>query len=136
MDSLYTFLDAKLDAIDILVAIDYAANEHKEEIEDLTTETLEGGVDTNGNDLGIYSKGYGLKVKGRLEPVDLKLSGQFHDSMDLKSRGGVLIMENTDPDSEKTEYLYSRYGDDIVGIPKELIESGELGEIMLYSIIE
>ena len=41
-------------------------------------------------------------------------------------------MDSTD---KKTVKLTERYGDNIVGIPRKDIESGEVGEILLEDII-
>jgi Flp pilus assembly secretin CpaC len=136
INTLEILLTNKLNSIDALGAIDYAVTGHKEELEDLTTLELETGVDMEGKSLGSYARGYGLKVKGRLNPVDLKLTGSFHDAMKVKSSRGVIEMENTDGDRTKTDFLYENYGDDIVGLPREKVESGEVGEILLDSIIE
>ena len=135
-NTLELLLTERLNNIDALGAIDYAVTQHKEELEDLNTLELDTGVDMQGNSLGVYARGYGLKVKGRLSPVDLKLSGRFHDSMNVKSNRGVIQMENTDSDSSKTDFLYETYGDDILGLPLGKVNSGEVGEILLESITE
>lgn len=129
-------LDERLDSIDILDAIDYAVSATKEQLEDLATLQLSKGLDMEGNDLGSYSEDYGLKVKGRLRPVDLKLTGQFHKSMDAKSKRGIITMDNTDPDLDKGNGLERKYGKDIIGLPKDKVDSGEVGEILLYFINE
>ena len=119
----------KFNAIDIPTAIDYAVSKNKEQLEDLNTLQLDTGADTEGKSLGNYRN---IAYKGRLNPVDLKDTGAFRKGLKVKSVKGVIEMDSTDT---KTVKLTERYGDNIVGIPRKDIESGEVGEILLEDII-
>ena len=114
---------------DITRAIDYAVKVHATELEDLNTMELEKGVNMEGVSLGRYKS---ISYKGRLTPVDLKKTGAFHKSITVKSVKGVIELDSKDV---KIGKLALTYGDDIVGLPKQAIQSGEVGEILLESIV-
>lgn len=124
-----SLISPKLNAVDIPSAIDYAVGQNKEQLEDLNTLQLDEGSDTEGKSLGNYRN---IAYKGRLNPVDLKDTGAFRKGLKVKSVKGVIEMDSTD---KKTVKLAERYGDNIVGIPRKDIESGEVGEILLEDII-
>lgn len=135
MDILQGLLSRKMGAINIVQAIDFAVNRHKEELEDLNTQELDKGLDMEGKSLGSYKN---IAYKGRINPVDLKKSGDWRKSQKITSVNGVIDMTAT---NWKTRVLIegeSRqrgYGEDILGIPRKDIDSGEVGQILLDSII-
>lgn len=129
MDIISHLIAPKFNAIDIPTAIDYAVGKNKEQLEDLNTLQLDTGSDTEGKSLGSYRS---IAYKGRLTPVDLKDTGAFRKGLKVKSVKGVIEMDSTD---KKTVKLAEKYGDDIVGIPRKDIESGEVGEILIEDII-
>ena len=119
MEILSTFILPKINSVIITDAIDYAVKVHSSELEDLNTASLDEGTDTEGKSLGRYKS---ISYKGRLRPVDLNKTGAFRKGIKAKSVRGVIEMDSKD-------------GDDIVGIPRKSIESGEVGDILLESII-
>jgi len=135
MDILQGLLSRKMDAINIAQAIDFAVKRHKEELEDLNTQELDKGLDMEGKSLGSYKN---IAYKGRINPVDLKKSGDWRKSQKITSTNVVIDMTAT---NWKTRVLIEGegrkggYGEDILGIPKKDIESGEVGQILLDSII-
>lgn len=135
MDILQGLVSRKMDALNIEQAIDYAVKVHKEELEDLNTMQLDQGLDMEGKSLGGYKS---IAYKGRINPVDLKKSGDWRKSQKVTSKNGVIDMTAT---NWKTRVLIEGegrqrgYGEDILGLPKKDIDSGEVGKILLDSII-
>ncbi|WP_293916539.1 MULTISPECIES: hypothetical protein [unclassified Sphingobacterium] len=89
-------------------------------ISDYNREQLESGMDSELRDLGIYKD---FNYKNRWRPVDLKLTGDFHNS--IKPKFGSKDFEITSND-QKADMLQDKYGDDILGLTLEDIH--ELGE--------
>jgi hypothetical protein len=92
-----------------------AIEKNEKEILDLNRQQLDRGLDADGNSLGRYKN---FNYKGRWQPVDLKLTGDFRNRFTL----GV--------DEKKTEFfsqdvkaagLEKKYGKDIMGIPQSLM---------------
>ena len=135
MDILQSIISQRLGSIDIESAIDFAVKQHHEELEDLNTMQLDEGVDMEGKSLGSYGK---LVYKGRYQPVDLKKTGDWRKSQKVTSQKGVIEMTAS---NWKTRVLIEGkgkqkgYGEDILGLPKKDLESGEVGGILLNSII-
>lgn len=135
MDILQSIISQRLGSINIESAIDFAVKQHHEELEDLNTMQLDEGVDMEGKSLGSYGK---LVYKGRYQPVDLKKTGDWRKSQKVTSQKGVIEMTAS---NWKTRVLIedkdrqNGYGEDILGLPKKDLESGEVGGILLNSII-
>lgn len=89
-----------------------ALEKHEEALFDLNRQQLDRGKDALGNSLGRYAN---FKYKGRFEPVDLLLTGEFRRKFTLQI--GKKSAEIFSQDS-RDEMLKKRYGKDIEGIPK------------------
>lgn len=86
------------------------SKDQKEELEDLATEHLQKGLDSEGNDLGVYAN---IAYKGRLKPVDLKLTGAFYQGIEAKFKPLEFDIVGTD---SKTGELKDKYGNAIIGL--------------------
>ena len=72
------------------------------------------GMDSEGQDLGVYSPTYELRRKRRglrTDHVTLKYSGNFFASLRLVMKGDAIYIESKGVDYEK--YIVQRYGEDI-----------------------
>ena len=139
MDILQSIISQRLGSINIESAIDFAVKQHHEELEDLNTMQLDEGVDMEGKSLGSYGK---LIYKGRYQPVDLKKTGDWRKSQKVTSQKGVIEMTASNwktrvliDGEKKGKGKQKGYGEDILGLPKKDLESGEVGGILLNSII-
>jgi hypothetical protein len=128
MNILSTFISDKLEPLNILEAIDFAVKQHHEELEDLNTMQLDNNMDMEGKSLG----------RGKFMVIDLKKTGDWRRSQKVTSNKGVIDMTAT---NWKTRILIEGegrqrgFGDDILGIPRKDIDSGEVSGILLDSII-
>lgn len=95
-------------------AID-SSKEFEEETIDANTAKLDQGIDTNGTSLGTYAS---IAYKGRLQPVDLKLTGDFRGG--IEGRYGKKEFELIGTDS-KTDELQDKYGEPIIGVPNDFL---------------
>lgn len=127
-------MTAALDRLDQLLNLDYegiitaAAVEHEAELTDLNRKQLDKGLDAAGNDLGDYRY---YEYKNRWRPVDLKDTGAFRRSFDIKPFGKGFEVVATDP---KADELQDKYGDAILGLPDTELRTA--GEIVLETVIE
>ncbi len=112
LSKIQNVINARLFKIDFGRAFDFAIVEGETLLLDLATDQLDRGTDQEGSNLGTYAN---IAYKGRLRPVDLKDTGAFRRSFDLKNRGKVLSVTASD---EKTDKLQDKYGDDILGLPR------------------
>ena len=72
------------------------------------------GMDSEGQDLGVYSPTYELRRKRhglRTDHVTLKFSGKFFASLRLVMKGNSIYIESKGVDYEK--YIVQRYGENI-----------------------
>lgn len=87
---------------------------------DANTGQLMAGKDNNDNPIEPpYASALYAAFKLTLNPagvVDLKLTGDFHESFVLRTNQFPLLIGATDP---KTEDLRNKYGDDIFGITEQ-----------------
>lgn len=88
---------------------------HENEIMDLNRQQLDKGLNAKGNSLGRYKN---FKYKGRYQPVDLKLTGEFRRKFTLQSDEKQTEIFSQD---RKAPWLEKRYGVDINGVPATLI---------------
>ncbi|OOG19133.1 hypothetical protein BWD42_04065 [Sphingobacterium sp. CZ-UAM] len=93
-----------------------ALRANKEDIANFNKEQLSRGEDSEDGDLGTY---HDFNYKNRWKPVDLKLTGDFHNS--IKPKFGSNSFEMTSNDS-KAEMLQDKYGDSILGLSTEDIQ--------------
>ena len=110
-------ISERLRAVDIDLALRQSIDEHNDEISDLNTEQLNRGMKADGGSTGDYAN---VGYKGRLRPVDLFDTGDFHKSIHAKAFEKAFEMDADDP---KTEMLKDRYGDEIIGLTKENVEA-------------
>lgn len=88
---------------------------------DLNLAQLMGGRDSNGQIFGTYPEGQYKTFKTALNPkaggnVDLRLTGDFHNSFYLEAKTFPVIFDARD---YKTPRLTERYGDNFFGLTKE-----------------
>lgn len=85
------------------------------EIIDLNRQQLDKGLDATGKSLGKYAN---FSYKGRLQPVDLNLTGSFRRKFYL-----IIDEKQTEikSEDEKEGLLIWMYGKNIHGVPKYLI---------------
>jgi len=121
-------INEKLNPLDFDEAFGRSIQNNETLLLDLATEQLDTGKDQEGGDLGTYAN---IAYKGRLKPVDLKDTGAFRRSFDLKHRGNVLSVTASD---EKTDKLQDKYGDDILGLPRPKWD--EIKDIVKVDVIE
>lgn len=110
-DKIESVINEKFRGIDLIDAFDDSATANETLLIDLATSQLDEGKDQEGDDLGTYQN---VAYKGRLRPVDLKDTGAFRKSFNLRASAGRLTMGATD---EKTAALQFKYGIDILGLP-------------------
>ena len=127
-DDIKRVISGRLRAIDIKAALGQSIREHNEEISDLNTEQLNKGQKADGSSTGDYAN---VGYKGRLRPVDLYDTGDFHESVFAEAFEDSFSMNATDP---KTEMLQDKYGDEILGLTKPNIQVA--GEIIKPTLIE
>lgn len=129
MMRMFDIIEKKIDGINLFQAIDFSVANHNTELEDLNTLQLDKGIDTEGKSLGTYKD---IRYKGRIDRVDLKDEGDFRGSINAISRQGQITLTATD---WKTNKLTTRYGENIIGIPRKDLENGEVKSILLEDII-
>jgi hypothetical protein len=88
---------------------------------DLNTAQLMGGRDSNGQIFGTYPEGQYKTFKTALNPkaggnVDLRLTGDFHNSFYLEAKRFPVFFGARD---YKTPRLTEKYGEDFFGLTKE-----------------
>lgn len=88
---------------------------NEEAILDINRQQLDRGQDSKGNSLGKYAN---FKYKGRFQPVDLKLTGDFRDKFSLQVDDKKTEIFSQD---QKEELLKKKYGKDIFGISAPFI---------------
>lgn len=89
---------------------------------DLNTAQLMGGLDSNGQIFGTYPEGPYKTFKTQLNPkaggnVDLRLTGDFHNSFYLDARRFPAFFGAKDPKAPRLEEKYD--GDKFYGLTKE-----------------
>jgi hypothetical protein len=94
--------------MDEIIAAGIERNENA--ILDLNRQQLNSGIDSRGKSLGKYAN---FKYKNRYQPVDLKLTGEYHRKKTLGIRKKDAEMFSQD---EKAPMLEKRYGKDIEGL--------------------
>ena len=129
MVNMLEIISKKLDAINLYQAIDFSVANHNSELEDLNTMQLDTGNDTEGKSLGSYKY---IGYKGRLQPVDLLDEGDFRKSISAIAKDGTIEFIASD---WKKDILMSKYGENIIGLPKKDLESGLVKEILIDDII-
>jgi hypothetical protein len=122
------FFTAPLAAIDLEDVIKRAIDNNADLISDLVGKQLDQGLDGQGNDLGEYAN---FEYKGRWSPVDLKLTGDFRQSIVPGTYKDFFEMTASDP---KTEDLTQRYGDPIIDLSDDSIE--KVKEYIIDDMIE
>jgi len=123
-------LDAKINALqsffdDLYLSLRSemftALKKYKKDIEEANKSKLLKGIDTEGKSLGRYKN---FEYKQRFTPVDLKLTGDFHNSIKAEFSKTDFVIEAID---FKTKFLEKKYGENIVGISDvELLELVDL----------
>lgn len=108
-----TFFSSRLEKVDMHEVLNKAIEANEEIISDQVTNQLNKGFDGNGEDLGEYAN---YAYKNRWKPVDLKLTGAFHESIKPKTYPDYFEMTASDP---KTEELTQKYGDAILNLSEE-----------------
>jgi hypothetical protein len=116
----------KLFEKDVLAAFFEAVKQHEDLLKDLNNEQLNRGIDGKGQAITpYYTDGYKRfkKSKGlQTSVVDLKLSGDYHRSKEVKYFGTKDIAMFSDikvGGFGLGEHLRERYGKDIEGLTKE-----------------
>jgi len=91
---------------------------------------FDGGIDANGNSLGVYAAST-IKRKRKLglptDHVTLFETGQFHKSWKLFLDENHDFIISADTESAPYGYLLDKYGEDILGLTEENI--GRLREL-------
>ena len=119
--TLAEILSKRIKQINIERAIKESIEAHSNEIADLNTEQLNKGLKADGGTTGDYAN---IGYKGRLRPVDLYDTGDFHKSIHAKAFKKAFEIVATD---EKTDKLQDRYGDDILGLTDQNVtEAGQI----------
>lgn len=111
--SISEYFSERLKAFNVGATIKELLEERKNVISDLNTEQLNKGLDSEGNDLGVYKI---FSYKNRFRPVDLRDTGAFHNSIQPKLNKERIEVIATD---EKTDMLQDKYGDEILGLSDE-----------------
>jgi len=119
---------ARIRAVNVELAIETAVKVHADEITDLNTEQLNHGLKADGTTTGDYAN---IGYKGRLRPVDLYDTGDFHKSSHIEPFGKAFSLEFSDP---KTEKLMNLYGDAIAGLTEENV--GVAAELIKETVQE
>ncbi len=96
-------------------ALKDAIIKHEETILDLNRQQLDRGKDAKGDSLGKYKN---FKYKGRWQPVDLKLTGDFRDKFSLEVDDKQTTIFSQD---KKDDLLKKKYGKDIFGVADPFI---------------
>ena len=109
------FFSEKLEKIELHEVINKAIEKSADIISDQVTSQLQRGVDGKDESLGEYAS---YAYKGRLEPVDLRLTGDFWRSIVPKTYNDYFEMTATDP---KTEMLTQKYGDAILDLDSQSV---------------
>jgi hypothetical protein len=79
------------------------------------------GLNALGEQIGKYRNPAYARRKNAMNPLpgfgipDLKLSGAFHRQVYAETRGDKVILDSTDP---KTQKLVDKYGEEIFGLNK------------------
>ena len=101
----------RLRALDLKEGAQFAVSENLEYIADLNRQQLSAGTDARGEALKKYSSNSYAKKKealGSKAPygvADLKLTGEFHESIEAKAGSAGVTLEAT---SKKTPWLLAR----------------------------
>lgn len=85
-------------------------------IPDMVTEQLNKGSDSDGKDLGVYKI---FSYKNRFRPVDLKDTGDFHNSIKAIIKSDSIEIDATD---QKRDLVQDKYGDAILGLSDENVQ--------------
>lgn len=110
-----------------LDALKRSIENNQDEIMDLNRQQLDRGLDSQGKSLGKYAN---FSYKGRFQPVDLKLTGDYRNefSIQIDDRQTEIFSQNW-----KEAILKLRYGKDINGVPAPLMDN--MGEIVRRDFI-
>jgi hypothetical protein len=98
-----------------LKALKESIAKNEDAIMDLNRQQLDRGLDSEGQSLGRYKN---FKYKGRFQPVDLKLTGDFRNKFSLQVSDKETEIFSQD---EKEEKLKKKYGKQIFGVPTPLL---------------
>lgn len=128
--ALQTIFTSPFKGIDMNKIIEDAMAVHEERILDLNRQQLDRGIDAKGKSLGRYAN---IKYKGRLQPVDLNLTGAYRKKKTLsrsknKKEAEIFSQDPKDP------ILVKRYGKDIDGLTFENTKTA--GEIIKPEVQE
>lgn len=115
MKELRTIFTKPFKGIDLNKLLEAAMDKNEERILDLNRHQLDQGIDAKGKSLGKYAN---FKYKGRWEPVDLKLTGDYRKKKTLSKSKGKRQAEMFSQD-QKAAKLEKRYGKDIEGLTFE-----------------
>lgn len=88
--------------------------ESQREVTDLNRSQLFNSEDSNQEPLGTYASIAYANKKGRAD-VDLKLTGDFYESIFINTSKFPVVFNATD---SKTQKLVYRYGEDIFGLTR------------------
>ncbi len=106
-----TLFALPLELPDAAESLRKSLRKNDEKILDLNRQQLDRGRDATGGSLGRYRS---FKYKGRWEPIDLKLKGDFRGKLTLevgKNESNIFSQD------QKAGVLEKRYGKDIYGVP-------------------
>jgi hypothetical protein len=115
LKELRTIFTKPFKGIDLNKLLEAAMDKNEERILDLNRHQLDQGIDAKGKSLGKYAN---FKYKGRWEPVDLKLTGDYRKKKTLSKSKGKRQAEMFSQD-QKAAKLEKRYGKDIEGLTFE-----------------
>lgn len=98
-------------------ALKAAIVKNAEAILELNRQQLDRGLDSAGKSLGKYKN---FNYKKRWAPVDLLLKGPFRGKMFITVDDNATTIDSKD---FKRDILVKRKGEDIFGVPKQLVDS-------------
>jgi cell pole-organizing protein PopZ len=88
--------------------------ENERQVTDLNREQLLNSEDSNQEPLGTYASIAYANLKGKNE-VDLKLTGDFHESIFIKAEKYPIVFGATD---KKSAELFAKYGEEVLGLTR------------------
>ena len=100
----------KLQSLQLQQIATESLSKHTDAIADLTREQLMDGLDSNGNPLKMYKSDWYARMKQAMNAragfgtPDLKLTGSFHESINVQIEGGNIITTANDPNDLENRY--------------------------------
>ena len=113
-----------------------AGEKNKEELADLNVSQMEKGIGGDGKKIKPdYSPNYGA-FKGFKTP-NLKLTGDYHSSIEVLRKGNKLLFGSDDAGSDKVSFLDDHYNNNQYGIaPQNEQKDADIKEPDLFLLVE